>query len=217
MKPTRQRILDYLENHRTVTADDLSRALQVTAADIRYHLSVIVEEKKVERINVRPGNGRGRPAGLYSLAQSIKEEPLTPLTDALLNVLFVFNSMEMQQNFMVQLVNHLARQSEVSKSTTGTSLTKRILRAILRFNDLGYQARWEAHAVSPRIILGNCPYNAILNNHPELCQMDALLLENLLKTPVRQIVRKESCSYGVNQCVFVIEIRAEPNNFLYCG
>jgi predicted ArsR family transcriptional regulator len=56
-------------------------------------------------------------------------------------------------------------------------------------NQLHYQARWEAGAEGPRIILGQCPYAAVIGNHPELCRMDMSLLEGMLDTQVEQRVK----------------------------
>jgi predicted ArsR family transcriptional regulator len=47
-------------------------------------------------------------------------------------------------------------------------------------SEMNYQARWEAGAEGPRLILGQCPYTAIIEKHPELCKMDAAMLTDLL-------------------------------------
>ena len=57
----------------------------------------------------------------------------------------------------------------------------------------------------PRVvILGHCPYAEILPSHPELCLLDAHLLEVLLEVPVKQTARQEKTSQGLRQCVFVV-------------
>jgi len=67
---------------------------------------------------------------------------------------------------------------------------------------MNYHARWEAGRAGPRVILGHCPYAAIIEKHPELCQMDAALLEELTgesAEQVAQIGRDKS-----QACVFVM-------------
>lgn len=70
-----------------------------------------------------------------------------------------------------------------------------------KLNGMHYQARWEAGADGPRIIFGRCPYAAVIEGHPELCQMDVGLLGNALGRDVRQLAKIEKAQ-GV--CVFVV-------------
>src|SRR3989337_2857266 len=73
MKPTRQRILDYLASHTSATAAELSRALQVTPSDVRYHLGILVHEGTIVPTGERRSQGRGRPAQRYRLASQGRE------------------------------------------------------------------------------------------------------------------------------------------------
>jgi predicted ArsR family transcriptional regulator len=66
-----------------------------------------------------------------------------------------------------------------------------------------YQARWEAGADGPRIVLGHCPYGTVIEKHPELCQMDGALLAKLLGGEVRQTAKLEKGAGGLPYCVFV--------------
>jgi predicted ArsR family transcriptional regulator len=84
-------------------------------------------------------------------------------------------------------------------------MTQRLAKAVLRLNELGYQARWEAHSEAPHVILGHCPYALILPEHPELCQMDAHLLESLLGQPARQTKKLAVDSNGKHYCQFISE------------
>jgi predicted ArsR family transcriptional regulator len=69
-----------------------------------------------------------------------------------------------------------------------------------------YQARWEAHADAPRLTLGHCPYAAILPEHPELCALDAALLETLLGAPATQVAKLARDGRGGMYCLFVIAV-----------
>lgn len=67
-----------------------------------------------------------------------------------------------------------------------------------------YQARWEAGAEGPRVILGHCPYVGLVEQHPQLCQMDASLLVELLDGDVRQTAKLEVGAGGKPFCAFVL-------------
>jgi predicted ArsR family transcriptional regulator len=64
-----------------------------------------------------------------------------------------------------------------------------------------YQARWEAGADGPRVLFGRCPYAAVIEGHPELCQMDVSLLGNALGREVRQLGKIEKAQ---GLCVFAV-------------
>lgn len=199
MKSTRQRLLDYLKTHRTATAEELGHALQVTAADARHHLGVLSAEGAVQAVGERPGRGRGRPAQLYGLAKGRQGDSLDRLTHALLAEMLAETSSEMQNACLRRIADRLAGDTQSS-----SALTPRLLLAMRKLNELGYAARWEAHASAPQIILGNCPYATILNTHPELCQMDGFLLEKLIGAPLLQTVRLEREARGGRWCRFEV-------------
>jgi len=81
---------------------------------------------------------------------------------------------------------------------------KRLVRAVERLNELHYQARWEASAAGPRLILGHCPYVAIVADHPELCRMDAFLLETRLGSSVEQTAKLQLSEKGLPFCAFLM-------------
>jgi predicted ArsR family transcriptional regulator len=83
-------------------------------------------------------------------------------------------------------------------------LPSRLFQAVQRLNQLNYQARWEAHAGAPRVFFKRCPYAAILPEHPELCQLDAAMLNALLGAPVSQVAKLARDKRGATYCLFDI-------------
>ena len=71
-----------------------------------------------------------------------------------------------------------------------------------KLNEKHYQARWEAAADGPRVLFGRCPYAAVIDGHPELCQMDVKVLENFLGRDVQQSAKIEK---GQGGCVFAMK------------
>jgi predicted ArsR family transcriptional regulator len=84
-------------------------------------------------------------------------------------------------------------------------LTARLTETIENLNQMHYQSRWEAGATGARVILGHCPYAAIIENHPELCRMDAFVLEESLGLSAEQITKLERPGQGMPQCVFLVK------------
>ena len=86
-----------------------------------------------------------------------------------------------------EILKRLASRLLPPTPTERVNLTQRLSQAVQHLNRMSYQARWEAHAQGPRVILQHCPYAAIVEQHPEVCRMDQFLLRNLLSLPVQQL------------------------------
>lgn len=188
--PTRQKILDYLRRNRSVSSRELARALHMTPANARHHLGILAGDGRVEVVSQRKG-GRGRPEKVYRLAGTLVGDNLSVLADALLTVAGGTVDME-------TLGKRIAGESK----GTGQPLMRRLASTVERLNGMHYQSRWEAGAEGPRVVLGHCPYAAVIEKHPELCQMDSALLAKLLDGEVRQTAKLETGARGLPYCIF---------------
>ena len=197
--PTRERILEILQSRPAMTADELANILQLTPANLRHHLGKLERDGRVIAIGDRPPRGRGRPQRLFSLPHG--GEGTDRLAGHLLDQVLSDLNPDRQTEFLRALALRLGGESD---SAPMRHITQRLGTAVRKMNDLEYQARWEAHAIAPRVILGNCPYAAIIAEHPELCQMDAALLESQLGQPVKQTTKLARNPQGLPVCVFVV-------------
>ena len=188
---TRQKILEYLKRNRTVSSRELARDLQMTPANARYHLGILVADGRVE-VTTQRQMGRGRPEKVYRLAGTLVGNNLSALADALLTE--ADGKVEMEA---------LGRRLAGENAAVDQPLMRRLVSTVERLNDMHYQARWEAGAGGPRIVLGHCPYATVIEDHPTLCQMDTVLLGELLAGQVRQVAKLEEGAGGLPYCVFV--------------
>jgi predicted ArsR family transcriptional regulator len=195
---TRQRILEYIQSKEVVTAAEVASALHMTPANARHHLSILRDEGVVHVLGQRSHAGRGRPLDLYCLWRPIARHNLDKLADALLDDVEKIENPEIQAEILERLAMRLLPPAH----TESKNLTQRLAQAVQHLDQLNYQARWEAHAQSPRIILQHCPYAAIIAEHPELCRIDQFLLKHLLSQPVQQLSKLEKTPSGFRQCVF---------------
>jgi DeoR family transcriptional regulator, suf operon transcriptional repressor len=216
MKTSRQRVLEYIRSRKVIGVAELSRALRMTPANARHHLSILQEQGLVQVVGqVRP-EGKGRPARLYSLSERVQSNNLDRLASAVLSELLAGLEPPEVEQMIGRLALRLIVEPEPGERKAlaierpgarpaGRSLTQAILHSVQRLNELHYQARWEAHAESPRLILGHCPYATIIADHPELCQMDARLLELMLDRKVSQSARLAPDPQGGTFCLFVLD------------
>jgi predicted ArsR family transcriptional regulator len=205
MKTTRQRLLEHLAERRTATAAELSQTLHVTPANVRHHLSVLKAEGVVDVVGQRQGRSPGRPVQVYGLRSEISSHNLAGLAGALLKVLYENRSEDSPEAGLKALAVQLVKP----EAGSGGSLSQRLSDAVLSLNKKNYQARWEAHSTGPRLIFSHCPYAAILDDHPELCRLDALMLEEMFGMSANQLARLEVNFQGISQCIFGFQKKAD--------
>ena len=97
-----------------------------------------------------------------------------------------------------------ARQLAGKDHDSNQSILIRLGNAVQRLNDLNYKAHWEARADSPHLLLGRCPYAPIINRHPELCEMDAHMIQILTGENFEQVEKISRTQAGPAQCRFCI-------------
>jgi len=199
MSTSRQRILEFLQNHPRATILELSQACGQTRANVRYHLSALQKEGRVEKIHV-PGGGRGRPDNHYQLTPQSQPHNLAQLVNILFDQILT-NTVPGNVN---ALLRQIARQMP-GEVAPAQHLTQRLNRAITYLNGHNYQARWEAHHPSPQIQLRNCPYAAIIAAHPMICQVDQYLLERLANATVQPVCWYTPQTGIPSVCIFTIK------------
>jgi len=118
---------------------------------------------------------------------------LAALADALLTQAGTRVKMEV-------VANHILDSSQFAN----LPITKRLARLVEKLNEMHYQARWEAGAEGPRVIFGRCPYAKVIEGHPEICKMDASLLEKALGRPVLGSAKSEVGGRGL--CPFIFRV-----------
>jgi len=196
--PTRLRILDTLRKQQTATVHDLSLALGMTGANIRHHLAVLESNDLIELIGQRR-EGRGRPVNVYGLSRRVLGDGLDGLAGAMLEVFLQDGPEPLRAAGLRSMALQLGGTALPGPQT---ALPRRLSQAVDRLNELHYRARWEAGSEGARIILGHCPYAAIIAAHPELCRMDAYLLEQRSGAPVEQVAKLQPSVKGYPFCAF---------------
>jgi len=191
MLTARHKILAHLRKNRLVSAREVARALKMSAPNVRHHLGLLVEDGRAEVVAVRRRAGKGRPEKVYSIARAALGDNLAGLADALLAEAGASIAMD-------ALGRRLAGAAPFADGG-GLPVSRRLVATLEKLNNAHYMARWEAGAEGPHVILGMCPYAAIIEKHPELCRMDTALLSALLGQEVSQKTKLAPA------CVFVVK------------
>jgi predicted ArsR family transcriptional regulator len=197
----RDQIIAYLEENQTTTAINLAQLLNVTVANVRYHLKILLNERIIEVIDDINLGPRGRPTRIYSLSKNERSIGLNNLLRSTLEEISQIKNNRLKENRLRKLARIIIGISE----TPAHSLTIKLGNAVSRLNELGYKARWEAHSTSPNIIFHNCPYSSFIDSFPVLCQLDQIILEELLGTKVIQDEKLASFQGKHPFCLFSIK------------
>lgn len=201
MQNTRSRILQYLSQNRQATAPELSRVLTLTPANIRHHLDVLEKNGQIETVGTLKTSQRGRPTFLYMLTKDAQNNSLDMLSSALLAEGLAERTPKQRETLLANTAKRIAG----THPETNKSITIQLSKAVQRLNDLNYKAHWEAHAKAPHLFLGVCPYAQIINRHPELCRMDAAMIEHLTGRKFRQVEKISRTQDGAPHCRFVLD------------
>ena len=175
MQPTRERILHYLGGHPPTSAEELGRYLEMTPANIRYHLEILEDEGLVHVVGKRPTGGAGRPILLYSLTSASLGENLEPLLEG-------FFAMLQGSDNVDQALEEVAKYIIQERHQETKNRVERFNKGIEVLNSMNYHANWVASPHGPRIELRHCPYRDLAQDYSILCQLDHKLLQVLFST-----------------------------------
>ena len=151
MQSTRERILAYLNDHPPSSAEEIGRYLEMTPANIRYHLEILEGEGYVGVSGKRSPGGAGRPILLYSLTSFSLGENLIPLLEGFLSLLNQSESPD-------QVMNEVAANLIQGKVAGKRNRVARFNQGVELLNTMHYHASWEARPQGPRVELRHCPY-----------------------------------------------------------
>jgi predicted ArsR family transcriptional regulator len=171
-RQTSEMILEYLRDHPPATAAELSGALLLTKAAVRYHLNKLLRLGLANKHVKQLVPGAGRP-GYYFTPSS--KSGYTLISEVLMDQLFS-NAAESE---VKQFVSNLSSRLLANFNGMDSNGAQRIGLAVQYLSALGYQSTWEARPAHPIVFLKNCPYMELAIHHPILCRMDSALIEKL--------------------------------------
>jgi predicted ArsR family transcriptional regulator len=192
---TRQKILAYLEKQPQASAQELSRSLDLTASNIRYHLGWLETRGWIQITGKRKSSGAGRPTLLYSLTGRALGVNYLPLLSAILTSL---NQKSTVNTDLHDIAEVLAGRINLPQGSQVIQFNQ----AVEQLNQLNYHASWEAHPEGPQIILRHCPYLDLLEDHPLLCQLDREFLTLLFKMPLEFAQNRNQAGEPLSPCIF---------------
>ncbi len=197
MQITRSKILQYLQFNPGKSAGELGRFLEMTTANIRYHLNILLDMGEVQISGQRPAGGAGRPIYLYNLSSQTLGDSLPGLLGA------IFESIEKHpdpDSILEMIASRLADKHLPGKVNRITLYNL----AVEYLNSLNYHASWGAHPEGTRVELRHCPYRDLARTNPLICQVDQILLSKLYQIPLILTQKRVFGNNPFSPCIFQI-------------
>jgi predicted ArsR family transcriptional regulator len=224
MQETHQQILNILQKKSSVTINTLVRELDLAVATVRYHLTMLERDRLVVSEKVR--QKVGRPYWVYSLSQQ-GQETFPKKYHRLSSFILTEVKAELGSDGLNTLLRRIAqrRLAERALDLAGKSLEEQLEILVTVLGEEGFAATWEhvGEKYLLFVILGEegfvadwekadgrkyllthhtCPYQSVVLQHPEVCQVDAELISGVMGVPVE---RTKCILYGDQVCTFDVK------------
>lgn len=192
---TRGRVVSLLRRS-AQTVNDLAEKLALTDNAVRLHLSALERDGLVEQHGTRR-EWTGKPAFVYrttAAAESLYRKPYDRVLSELLSVLDERYTPEELE----QLVRAVGARLGSSAPVGEGDLAARLRHAAAVLTELGGLAEVEQDAEGFRVQGYGCPLGEVTPEHPELCQLAAQLVSEVVGEPMI-----ECCDRGERpRCAF---------------
>ena len=199
MRETRQAILESIRRRDSTTVNDLAQELDISPVTVRHHLYALMADDLIARTPLR--HGVGRPEHGYSLTEA--GQRLFPsryhvLTAHLLAVLKHLKSEDDVRSLLETIVRQLLASPEDSDGLTPRQRLRQ-LQDHFEAQDIPIQIRYvEGNRAHLEL---RCPYYYVSQYHPELCSIDAQVIEEYLRLPMERtgclLDGDKSCSFSI--------------------
>lgn len=181
---TRGRIISYLRGSQA-TVNDLAEHLELTDNAVRAHLVTLERDGLVKQAGMR--KGLRKPHFAYELTS--EGEHLFPKAyDALLNQFITVLKQKLSPKAFTEALDAVGRALAGEQRVEGRKQTfeKRVQSALKTLESIGGSPRMERKDKQLSITSRSCPLAAVVEEHPETCQMVETLISELVKVKVSE-------------------------------
>jgi predicted ArsR family transcriptional regulator len=192
-----------LENGPSTTAD-LAERLELTPAAVRRHLDHLVEEGTVDSAEQRVygARGRGRPARVFRLTESGRDQPENqyddPATQAL-RFLRETQGEEAVMDFARRRVDFIATDfAEIAEAQPDMAPAQVLAEVLTRG---GYAAGVRQLPIGEQLCQQHCPVSHVAHEFPQLCEAET---EAIGKVLGRHVQRLATIAHGDGVCTTCI-------------
>jgi predicted ArsR family transcriptional regulator len=203
LQRTRKQILDHINRHGPSTVEELAQATGVVPVTVRAHLGVLEKDSLIVGTKVRSGRA-GRPRIYYGLTPRARDVFPKDYDHLALRLVQAIDGPEARSAVFHRAGAEWA--SRLRHDLEGLSMDERVEVAVSALDRTGCEAEWLPDGAHLLVRMHNCPYSAVAERFPEICEMERTFLEDLVGVPVRI----DESGPGCPQCVLVAGPAAQP-------
>lgn len=154
----------------------LSQSIGVTRADIRYQLKKLIIEDNIRKVDTLYQDGRGRPAVLYGMQESIPAEFYAVIVASLLDTIKITG---VNQKGQLEKVAVLITRKLLGTGQYSGSPAVRLSQKINHLALYGFEIHWVAGPKGPILKIVKEPVTYALQNEFLAQKTLEFLIENL--------------------------------------
>jgi predicted ArsR family transcriptional regulator len=208
---TRQRVARSILEHGPSTAAELAERLGLTAAGVRRHLDVLLEQGRLtsREQRVYGARGRGRPAKVFSLTDAGRDTFYSAYDDLAVQALeFLADNggPDAVSRFASSRIEALeSRYREALEDAGSTGTPSEVLAAALTAE--GYAASVEPAGVGEQLCQHHCPVAHVAERFPQLCEAETQAFSRVLGVHVQRLA---TIAHGDGVCTTHIPRTSSP-------
>lgn len=208
---TRRRVLDLIAADGPVAAAELAADLDLTAAAVRRHLTVLETEHQIAVHDGAAPAGparRGRPAKRYvvtTAGQTALSQQYSELASQALRFVAEIGGVDAVRSFAERRVAELEERHADALALAGDdpALRTRVLAEALAQDGYAATARPVPGAAAIQLCQGHCPVQDVASEFPELCEAEAHAFSRMLGVHVQRLA---TLAHGGHVCTTNIPI-----------
>lgn len=116
---------------------------------------------------------------LFQISGSVFTEGIIRLSSALLGDL-VSDHGQVEGGLKIKFTDIADRLIGKEIIPYSGAISMRLDMAVRKLNQMDYKPHWEASARGPLVLLGCCPYRALLPEHGIICEVDRYLISRMI-------------------------------------
>jgi predicted ArsR family transcriptional regulator len=203
-QPTRERVVRSILVNGASTAAALAERLDLTAAAVRRHLDVLLEEGMIEAREPRTvaTRGRGRPAKVFVLTEAGRDhfdQQYDDLAVQALRFLAETGGEEAVREFANRRVAFIEDRFDATLAADPRLSPTEALAQI--FTEEGYAASVRQIPVGDQLCQQHCPVSHVAHEFPQLCEAETEAIGRVLG---RHVQRLATIAHGDGVCTTCI-------------
>lgn len=202
MQNTSRHILDVIRKTGHSTTAQLSVEMDMTKANVRYHLNKLEKDGWIRKAGKIDHNGKGRKDIIFETTPKCESRFNLSTLKMMYKVLFEGKTREEFNQNRELFVDTFMETNNILPLSG--SLPQRLFALLRVLNEVGYNAAWQAGPDGPQITIKECPYRSFIVDCKRMCLVDKRIMEKILGGSSPVDILQASHGKPESSCIFKV-------------